>query len=182
VAVKNCASRRAFEAAGFQASPGTCHLMRCEVAGAAARPPVPGLEAVRPLVGEADARAVLQLVPALARTAQEVARVANSAANTLLLGGGDRAVSAFVELMQVQTLLYAGAWIETLVAPTLGRGEGSHSHEAVPLIAAAVEWAKAEGLDEIGCLVPAKDWRLREAFVGQGFASEGEYLIMTQVL
>ena len=182
VAVKNRGSRRAFEAAGFQASPEICHLMRCEVAGAAARPPVPGGEAVRPLVGEADAQAVLQLAPALARTAREVASLANATANALLLAEGDRGVSAFVEAVKVQTLLYAGAWIETLVAPTLGQGEGSHPHGAVPLIAAAVEWAKAEGLDEIGCLVPAKDWRLHEAFVGQGFASEGEYLIMMQVL
>jgi hypothetical protein len=91
-------------------------------------------------------------------------------------------VSAFVELVRVQTLLYAGAWVEMLVTPALSHLEGSHPDEAAPLIAAAVEWVKAEGLDEIGGLVAAGDWRLRQAFVGEGFLFEGDYLVMTQTL
>ena len=180
VAVKNRASRRAFGAAGFRARPGTCHLMRCDVAGATARPPLPGLEAIRPLAGEADAQALLRLAPALARTAGEVACLADAGSSTFLLAERDRRVVAFVELVKVQTLLYAGAWVEMLVVPALGYSPGSHPGGAVPLVAATVEWAKAEGLDEIGCLVPAQDWRLREAFVSEGFVSDGEYLVMVR--
>ena len=190
VMVKNHASRRAFEAAGFQALPDTYHLMRCDVAGAAARPPVPGMETIRPLASEADARGVLQLAPALPRTAPEVTRLADAETNTLLVAERNGSVSAFVELVKVQTLLYAGVWLETLVTPALSaacpelrrRVEGSRPDEAAPLIAAAVERARAEGLDEIGCLVASWDWRLRQAFVGQGFASTGECLVMIQTL
>ena len=190
VMVKNHASRRAFEAAGFQALPDTYHLMRCDVAGAAARPPVPGMETIRPLASEADARGILQLAPALPRTAPEVTRLTDAETNTLLVAERNGSVSAFVELVKVQTLLYAGVWLETLVTPTLSaacpelrrRVKGSRPDEAAPLIAAAVERARAEGLDEIGCLVASWDWRLRQAFVGQGFASTGEYLVMIQAL
>ncbi len=182
VAVRNRASRRAFEAAGFQSPSVARHLMRCDVAGATARPPVPGMEAVRPQVTEADARGVLRLAPALPLTVSEVIRLANVGDNTLLVVERDGRVSAFVELVRVQTLLYAGAWVEMLVAPALGHVEGSHPDEAALLIAAAVEWVKAEGLDEIGGLVAAGDWRLRQAFVGEGFIFEGEYLVMTQTL
>ena len=212
VAVRNRASRRAFEAAGFQSPSVAHHLMRCDVAGATARPPVPGMEAVRPQVTEADARGVLRLAPALPLTVSEVIRLANVGGNTLLVVERDGRVSAFVELVRVQTLLYAGAWVEMLVTPALsplpfvlepkpwvlepqdqgdqgslgqmtkGHIEGSHPDEAVPLIAAAVEWVKAEGLDEIGGLVAAGDWRLRQAFAGEGFLFEGDYLVMTQAL
>ena len=119
VAVKNRASRRAFEAAGFQSPSVAHHLMRCDVAGATARPPVPGMEAVRPQVTEADARGVLRLAPALPLTVSEVIRLANVGGNTLLVVERDGRVSAFVELVRVQTLLYAGAWVEMLVTRAL---------------------------------------------------------------
>lgn len=178
VAVKNRASCRAFESAGFQSLPEVFYLMRCDVFGAAARPPVPGMEFVRPLANEADARGVLGLAPSLPRTAPEVTRLAD--ANIVLVAERDGCVSAFAELVKVQTLLYAGAWVETLVAPTLSHAEGSRPDETSPLIAAAVERVKVEGLDEIGCLVPARDWRLRQAFAGEGFSSAGEYLVMVR--
>lgn len=182
VAVKNHPSRRAFEAAGFQALPGTCHLMRCNVAGAAARLPVAGMEAVRGLKGEADARGVLGLAPALPHTAAQVTRLASAKATALLVAERDGSVAAFVELVKVQTLLYAGAWVEILVTSALSHAEGSRRDEAAPLIAAAVEQVRAEGLDEIGCLVATQDWRLRQAFVGEGFVSAGEYLVLVQAL
>ena len=174
VALKNHASRRAFEVAGFQPLPETYYLMRCEVAGAAARTPVPGMEAVHPLTGESDARGVLRLSPGLPRMASEVAHLANMRANTLLVTRHDGCVSAFAELVQVQTLLYAGVWVEMLVA--------SRQEEAALLVATAVERAKAEGGDEIGCLIAVQDWRLRQAFVGEGFTSVGKYLVMVRAL
>jgi ribosomal protein S18 acetylase RimI-like enzyme len=181
-AVKNRASRRAFEAAGFRALPETFHLMRCVVAGAAARPPLAGGEAVRPLAGEAEARQVLELAPASPRTAPEVARLASAGASAFLVAEREGRVAAFIELVRVQTLLYAGAWVESLAGPALSGVEGSRPSEANLLVVAAVEWARAGGLDEVGCLVAARDWRLRQAFVGEGFFSEGEYLVMVRAL
>ncbi len=177
VAVKNSPSRRAFEAVGFQTLPETYHLMRCTVAGAAARPPVPGMEAIRPLAGEADAQAVLRLAQTSPRTVSQVIRLAGTEAHTLLVAERDGRISAFAELVKVQTLLYAGIWVERLIAPALSR-KGSHPGQACLLIAAAVERAKDERIDEIGCLVAAPDWRLRQAFAGEGFVSAGQYVVM----
>jgi ribosomal protein S18 acetylase RimI-like enzyme len=181
VAVKNHISQRAFEAAGFEPLAQVYHLMRCDVAGAAPRPPVPGMEAVCPVINVADAKGVLRLAPPLLRTAEEVAHLVGTGSN-ILLAKHDGHLSAFVELIKVQTLLYAGVWVEMLVTPALGHAKRSRADESKCLIAAAVERTRAEGLDEIGCLVPANDWRLRSAFIGQGFASEGEYLVMTRAL
>lgn len=173
-AVNNRASRRAFEAVGFREQPQTYHLMRCDLVGATIRPPVPGTEAVRPLINEADARQVLRLAPAMSRSVSEVTRLADARTNTYLVIERHGRFTAFVELLKVQTLLYAGVWVETL---RTGR-----SREATLLIATAVEWAKAEGLDEIGCLVAVQDWRLHHALVGEGFTSAGEYLVLMRTL
>ena len=191
VAVKNQASRRAFEVADFRVLPKTHHLMRCDVAGATARPSAPGMEAVRPLTRDADAQRVLQLAPSLTRTVEDVTHLADVGTNTYLIAECDGRVTAFVEMVKVQQLHYAGAWVETLVAPVLSAArisrpgspsvvEGAYLGGAVPLIASAVEWAKAEGLDEIGCLVAVQDWQLHHAFASEGFTSAGEYLVLMQ--
>jgi len=172
--IENRASCRAFEAAGFRALPQAYHLLRCDVAGAAARPPLPGAEAVRSLAGKVEVQQVLQLAPTLPRRAPEVARLLEAGAVTLLAVVRGGRVAAFVELLRVQTLLYAGAWLETLVAP--------QPADMALLIAAAVEQVRAEGQDELGCLVAAGDWRLHHAFIGQGFASLGQYWVMVRDL
>lgn len=183
-AVKNRASRRAFEAAGFRALPETFHLMRCVLTGAAGRPSPPGVEAIRPLAAsnEASAQQVLRLAPASSRTAPEVARLVSAGDSAFLVAERDGRVAAFVELVRVQTLLYAGVWVESLVGSALSRVEGAREAGADLLVAAAVRWARAEGLGEIGCLVAARDRRLCQAFAGEGFFSEGKYLIMVQAL
>lgn len=193
VAVKNQASRRAFEAAGFRALPATHHLMRCDVAGATARPPVPGMEAVRTLAGDADAKQVLQLAPSSTRTVEDVMKLTDKGSNAFLLAERDGHIAALAELVRVQTLLYAGVWVETLVAPVLSAArmsrpgspsvvEGTYLGGAMPLIASAVEWAKVEGLDEIGCLVAVQDWQLHHAFASEGFTSAGEYSVLMRTL
>lgn len=174
VAVENRASCRAFEAAGFSILSSPHHLMRCEIAGAARRPSAAGMEAVRPLRDEADARGLLNLAASLPRQPAKVMRLAALETNTFLAIERDGRPAAFAELIWVRTLLYAGVWIETLVAP--------QPADAEPLIAAAIAQAQERGSDEVGCLVLIGDWRLRQAFVGQGFASEGEYLIVTRAL
>ncbi len=173
-AVENRASRCTFEAAGFRAWPQAYHLLRCDVAGAVARPPLPGAEAVRSLAGEVEAQQVLQLAPTLPRRAPEVARLLEAGAITLLAVARGGRLAAFVELLRVQTLLYAGVWLETLVTP--------QPADMALLIAAAVEQVRAEGRDELGCLVAAGDWRLHHAFVSQGFASLGQYWVMVRNL
>jgi ribosomal protein S18 acetylase RimI-like enzyme len=172
VAAENRASRRAFEAAGFAILSGPHHLMRCPIAGAAPRPPVPGMEAVRPLQSQVDARGLLDLAAGPPRSPAQVMQLAALDTNTFLALERDGRLAAFAELIWVRTLLYAGVWIETLAAPRPG--------DAGILVAVAIARAKDRGSDEIGCLVPAKDWRLRQATVGQGFASEGEYLIVAR--
>lgn len=173
VALKNHASRRAFESVGFEPLPGTFNLMRCVISGAVARPPVPGMDMVRPLSGKNEAHDLLRLA-SLPHSASEIVRLANHGTNAFLVAGRGNCVSAFVEMVRVQTLLYTGAWVEMVVT--------SRPQEAAPLIASAVEWCRARELDEIGCLVPVADWRLRQTFVSEGFASEGEYLVMVRTL
>lgn len=183
-AVKNHASRRAFEAAGFRALPEPCHLMRCVLTGAAGRPSPPGVETIRPLAAgtEAGVQQVLRLASASSRTAPEVARLVSAGASAFLVAERDGRVAAFVELIRVQTLLYAGVWVESLAGPVLSEVEGSREAGADRLVVAAVEWARARGLSEVGCLVAARDRRLRQVFAGEGFFSEGEYLVMVRAL
>ena len=72
-------------------------------------------------------------------------------------------MSAAVELLEVHTLLYSGLWLERALA---ARGQVAALRT---LIAAAVEEAKRRELDEVGCLAPRADRRLREALRGEGF-------------
>jgi ribosomal protein S18 acetylase RimI-like enzyme len=93
-----------------------------------------------------------------------------------LAGGGDltfllaeqkgRAVGR-AELIQVQTLLYRGVWIESLLAPPRAVRE--------LLIQEAMSRARTAGLDEIGAMVPESDRPLQRSLRGQGFRSLGDY-------
>jgi hypothetical protein len=84
----------------------------------------------------------------------------------------------------VDTLLYRGIWLESLITQDADR------EIQAALIAEAVERAKRKRLDEIGCLVRTRkrgmvegaegarnveNHVLREALVGQGFSIVNEY-------
>lgn len=174
VAAENHASRRAFEAAGFCPRPEQVHLMRCHSLRQTGRRSVPGETVVRRLTGEAEAHDLLRLAPETACDPKRVVELLKTGGSTFFLAGREDASVALMELVHVRTLLYAGAWIETMVAPGPG--------EAAALIAAAVEWGRDQGWDEIGCLAPLADRQLRRVLAGQGFRSEGLYRVMERTL
>ncbi len=71
------------------------------------------------------------------------------------------------ELSEVQTLLYRGVWIESLVA--------SRQAVRIALAHGALTYAAAAGLDEIGMMVPLGDYSLRVALKESGFRSLGQF-------
>lgn len=75
--------------------------------------------------------------------------------------------AGYVELIQVQTLLYRGVWIESLVA--------SSPLVSATLVQGAVSWAAGAHLDEVGMLVPERALSLRETFQAAGFESLGAF-------
>jgi ribosomal protein S18 acetylase RimI-like enzyme len=85
---------------------------------------------------------------------------------TLLAEKGGQPVGQ-AELIEVQTLLYRGLWIESL--------QGSSMDARQALIQRAVERAPAGRLDEVGAMVPEGEWLLRESLVAGGFRSLGEF-------
>lgn len=86
---------------------------------------------------------------------------------TLLLAERDGQPAGYAELVAVQTLLYRGIWIESLLDPDrMVRGA---------LIGSAVSRAGVAGLDEVGAMVPASNWPLRDTLLAWGFRSLGEF-------
>ncbi len=158
VATSNAASARAFRRAGFAPDPVACRLFLYFVRGRQPRPPT-GAGGAHPLAVRAE-------TPAGQDSCLLVAR-----ADTQSLGQA--------ELLPVQTLLYRGGWIEAL---------RSHTPAArTVLVEAAIEHAKREGWDEVGCLAPGQPaphrdggWPLRRALLAAGFGDEGEYRVYTR--
>jgi hypothetical protein len=66
-------------------------------------------------------------------------------------------------LIEVQTLLYRGLWIESLAAST--------QTVRVALVNEALNRAMSMGLDEIGMMVPAGERSLQDALLAAGFRS-----------
>jgi hypothetical protein len=64
-------------------------------------------------------------------------------------------------------LLYRGAWIESLIAPSRVAREA--------LIEQALRRGLAAGWDEIGAMVPRQNWPVRNVLLAQGFRSLGEF-------
>lgn len=86
---------------------------------------------------------------------------------TLLLAEQGDQPAGYAELIEVETLLYRGVWIESLVAPV--------SRVRTALLQEAVQWARAAGLDEVGAMVPERDWALQHALLASGFRSLGDF-------
>ncbi len=166
VATDNLGSARAFARAGFRRA-GTCELLILR----------PGEQSPRPLA--ASGVAIRQ-----ADSAEEVASwlpdgtmlLAPGEAQTLsgqreqgrlilLLAEWDGQPAGFAELIEVQTLLYRGVWIESLTAL------GQRVRRA--LVSEAVNRAIAAGLDEIGMMLSENDPSLGETLRKAGFRSLG---------
>jgi L-amino acid N-acyltransferase YncA len=178
VATDNQASARAFFRAGFSAEPGTCELLICRGQDPLPRPlSLSGLQ-VREAASISEARGWLAELGADAAAGVVMAGSVPEAASgllagwrrddlTLLLAGQKGRPAGCAELIRVQTLLYRGLWIESLLAPHRAVREG--------LIQEAVARARSAGLDEIGAMVPQSDRPLQQSLLGQGFRSLGDY-------
>jgi ribosomal protein S18 acetylase RimI-like enzyme len=159
VAAENEPSARAFLRAGFHAARPICRLLVLRP-GKQVPPPWPGPDVeVRPAADPAEVAAWLPGAPAPGR--------APSAGLVLLVAdeGGQRA--GYIELLEVQTLLYRGFWIESLAAAT--------DRARAALVQAALAQAAAAGLDEVGAMVPEDDLAWQRALLDAGFHSLGEF-------
>jgi hypothetical protein len=86
---------------------------------------------------------------------------------TLLVAEEGGRPAGYAELLEVQTLLYRGFWIESLVSAT-DRARAALAH-------AALARAVGGGLDEIGAMVPANDLPWQGALLDLGFQSLGNF-------
>jgi hypothetical protein len=93
---------------------------------------------------------------------------------TLLLADWYGEPAGYAELVEVQTLLYRGVWIESLTAMAQGVREA--------LVHEAVNWTIDAGWDEIGAMVPAPDWRLQDSLLARGFRSLEDFRWLTAQL
>ena len=192
VATDNPASKRAFTKAGFTPDETVCDLLLYEIRGFAPRPLDSGSVTVRDLaLSSEEAGAVLRLGQWLTLRPNHVLALASRQANEILVAVRGEEIVGFAELLYVETLLYRGIWLESVVA------QGADREVQAALISEAVERAKRKRLDEIGCLVRTRKRRmaegaerarnlenhvLREALVGQGFGVVNEYYIFRRDL
>jgi ribosomal protein S18 acetylase RimI-like enzyme len=168
----NPASQRAFTKAGFTPDETLCHLLLYEIRGFVPRPLDPCPVTVRDLAFSAEeAGAVLRLSEGLTMMPGDVLALVSRKANEILVAVREGEIAGFAELLYVETLLYRGIWLESVIA------RGADWKTQVTLISEAVERAKRKGLDEIGCLVHVENHLLREALVVQGFGVVNENYI-----
>ncbi len=165
VATDNHASARAFTRAGFRASAERHSLLINRLQPAAGQPGPSPTGKNRP------ARLSLNRDSQVA--VQELSRPAVS--NALLLQTvRDGQPTGLAELIEVQTVLYRGIWIESLQAAS--------TIEREALVHRTLEHAADHGLDEVGAMVPQSDKPLQAALVAAGFFSLGEYRWFTASL
>ena len=158
VATENEPSRRAFTRAGFHAESLPCHLLIYRTdKGELAHDAAPGVQ-VRPAQGM-----------------DEVAKWLAGAATddlshpglSVLVAEQDGRPAGYVELFDVQTLLYSGLWIESLFA--------APAPVRAALVQAALQRAAAAGLQEVGAMVPAGQDAWQETLLALGFRSLGHF-------
>jgi GNAT superfamily N-acetyltransferase len=168
VATDNPASARAFTRAGFRRA-GTCDLLLCRPEEPAPRAQsVPGL-AIRKAGSITQAVAWLpnSLLPESHRPVSRSGNCPELDEPALLLAEQHGQPAGYAELVEVQTLLYWGVWIESLAAST-------HQVQAA-LIRDILRGAVEAGLDEIGSMVPQDNQALRDTLLHAGFRSQGEF-------
>jgi ribosomal protein S18 acetylase RimI-like enzyme len=178
VATDNDASMHAFSRAGFQPAADTCSLLIHRPADAARRPPLGGPVQVHEAADTAEAARWLakfhERIPGAVANplGRPGAKVAPTAASrrphlSLLLASDREQPAGYAELLGVQTLLYRGAWMESLVAPARATREALVDH--------ALRLGIEAGWDEIGSMVPNEHWPFRNALLAQGFHSLGDF-------
>jgi ribosomal protein S18 acetylase RimI-like enzyme len=168
VATDNGASVRAFGRAGFQAQPEVHSVLICRPQDAPLQPwPAPRLAVW-------EAASVAEAVPWLAGMSNGLetpipGRYAFQGCPepTILLAEQDGQPAGYAELIEVQTLLYRGVWLESLAAPNRAVRES--------LVREAVNRTRDAGLEEIGAVVPERNVSLHQTLLATGFHSLGDY-------
>jgi GNAT superfamily N-acetyltransferase len=162
VATDNPASERAFARAGFRRAE-QCMLL---IHRPQEQPPpprsAPGLT-VREAAGVGE---VTEWLHGKGEHGGSEARQ-GSQEFTLLLAEQDGQPAGYAELIEVQTILYRGVWIESMGASTqIARAVLVHS---------VLRQAAAAGLDEVGAMVPEGDQAWQDALLDAGFRSLGDF-------
>ncbi|MGD2206658.1 MAG: GNAT family N-acetyltransferase [Anaerolineae bacterium] len=164
VAADNSASARAFTRTGFRMEPQVYELLIYRPEDRKPRSRIiPGV--------------TIHKTSSLAQAAEWMADSEarrNLSGVTLLLSEPEGGPVGYAELIKVQTLLYRGVWIESLVASTQTAKRA--------LICRATDWARVRGLDEIGMMVPGDDQAVQELFLGADFRSLGTFRWLTAEL
>jgi len=180
VADDNGASEQAFLRAGFRVIPGDRELFILRPGETARRNPTRWNGHVREASSRSEAMEWLACLPgagppagfAPERWGDETGDGPRAIGLTLLLAEqrpdlGPARPAGCAELIEVQTLLYHGMWIESLRAASPGA--------CGTLVEQAVERVFGAGLDEIGMVVQGQDWTMQRALRGAGFRSLGGF-------
>jgi L-amino acid N-acyltransferase YncA len=157
VALDNVASLQAFRRAGFRPRPDVCKLLISRTRGLS-----PSLS-IEPSVTIRQATSIREVDGLFAGELPDRSPPDLS----LLLAEQKGQVVGYVELVDVETLLYRGTWIESLKAPA------QQIRQA--LVRQAVNQTRAAGLDEIGAMVPERNWPWQQALIASGFRSLGDF-------
>lgn len=163
VSTENSRSGRAFARAGFQRAE-RCELLIFRPQDGTPRP----WHALGVTIREARGReAVERCMQEGAGTAGSPGSLREYSGRIVLVAESRSEVAGCAELSEVQTLLYRGLWIESLIA--------SRQAVRIALAHGALDYAAAAGLDEIGMMAPVRDYSLRVALKESGFRSLGQF-------
>ena len=177
VSAGNQASARVFRRAGFRAAKEVCELYICRIQEQQEPEAATHGTEVTALGSSTEMRgwlAASEMVPPGKPTFSSSPQPPASAAQAnhasmprFLVAGRGSEPGGYAELIEVETLLYRGVWIESLRART------TLAREA--LIRDTLVRAKCVELDEVGAMVPRGDNRLQRALLNAGFRSLGEF-------
>jgi GNAT superfamily N-acetyltransferase len=165
IATDNIGSARAFARAGFRRA-GLCDLLIYRTEGKTPRP----WTALEVTIRETNTvEAIAEWLPEgdLPIIGQQGETSLAKEGPILLLAKYHGQAAGYAELIEVQTLLYAGIWIESLAA--------SNELVRAALLHEIVYRATASGVDEIGMMVSENELPLRQALREAGFRSLGEF-------
>ena len=165
VATDNAASERAFQRAGYRTA-GTCNLMIYRTEGSSLpHRTTPGVT-VREIAGITEITDWLpeEIISGWSPAGQQQEQPRTL---TLLLAERNGEAEGYVELIEVQTLLYRGTWIESLAAST--------QKARTALVHATLARCSVAGQNEIGTMVASGDLPLQQVLLDTQFQSLGSF-------
>jgi ribosomal protein S18 acetylase RimI-like enzyme len=157
VATDNAASMGAFKRAGFRPISTTYRLLIYRISGLSPPPPADPAVTIREATSLHDAADWLVDAP----SGPDYLDL------NLLLAQVEGQPAGFAELIEVQTILYRGLWIEAL--------ETSAQSVRQAMVHRVIDKARAAGLDEVGAMVPHHNSPLQRTLLAAGFRSLGDF-------